>query len=276
MMLFKTTQGLVVRHGRRLFLLPGVDWDQVFRDRHPAAAMEQRAKGAVSVSAAALEHGLLPPIGQQEVWAAGVTYRRSRAARMEEAAAAGSGDFYARVYEAQRPELFFKATPHRVAGHGQTVRIRKDAKWNVPEPELTVAVNAAGRVFGYTIGNDMCSRDIESQNPLYLPQAKIYDRSCALGPGVLLRDEPLPPTTRIRLEIRRRGSAVFSGSTTLAQLKRSPQALARWLWRECSFPHGCFLMTGTGIVPPDEFTLRRGDEIRIAMDGLGMLVNTVA
>lgn len=276
MMLYKTTHGLLVRDANRCFRLPGMDWDQVFREKNPLAMLSQRIRRMKPSAPVVLERELLPPIGQQEVWAAGVTYYRSRDARIEEAKDSGGGDFYARVYNAPRPELFFKATPHRVAGHGQKVRIRKDAAWNVPEPELTAAVNAAGRVFGYTIGNDMCSRDIEAQNPLYLPQAKIYDRSCALGPGVLLCDRPLPKTTAIRLEILRRGARVFRGSAALSQLKRPPQSLATWLYRECSFPHGCFLMTGTSIVPPDAFTLRRGDEIRIAMTGLGVLVNVVA
>lgn len=287
MMLFRTAQGPLLRtrwHGHpareatRYFLLPGLDWDQVFREKHPAAMLEHRLRGVPPCAGAAamLKRKLLPPIGRQEVWAAGVTYYRSRDARIEEAKDAGGGGFYARVYDAARPELFFKATPHRVVGHGQRVRIRKDARWNVPEPELTAAVNAAGRVFGYTIGNDLCSRDIESQNPLYLPQAKIYDGCCALGPGILLCAEPLPPTTAITLAIRRQGRIVFRGATTLAKLKRSPQSLAKWLFRECTFPHGCFLMTGTGIVPPDDFSLRPRDVVRIAMTGLGVLVNSVA
>jgi len=278
MLLFKTTRGVLVQRGQEYFCLPGADWDQLFREMHPAAAVERKLRGwePIANGAELLKKELLPPIGQQEVWAAGVTYFRSRDARMEEAKAAGSGDFYARVYVAERPELFFKATPHRVVGHGEEVRIRKDARWNVPEPELAVAVNAAGRAFGYTIGNDMCSRDIEGANPLYLPQAKIYDGSCALGPGILLSEEPLPPAMAITLRVIRGRRTAFQGETSLAQLKRSPASLAQWLYRECTFPHGCFILTGTGIVPPDEFTLRSGDEIRIGMDGLGVLINTVA
>jgi 2-dehydro-3-deoxy-D-arabinonate dehydratase len=220
--------------------------------------------------------GLLAPIVNQEVWAAGVTYYRSRTARMEESQAAGGGDFYDKVYAAERPELFFKATPHRVAGPGQSVRIRSDSKWNVPEPELALFISKAGQIAGYTIGNDMSSRDIEGENPLYLPQAKVYAGSCALGPGILVTDEKLPPETEIKLEILRASEKVFTGSTTLASLKRSLESLVEYLFRDNSFPHGCFLLTGTGIVPPDEFTLRSGDRIEITIEPIGILVNKVA
>jgi 2-dehydro-3-deoxy-D-arabinonate dehydratase len=216
------------------------------------------------------------PIGSQEVWAAGVTYLRSRTARMEESKDAGGGNFYDKVYHAPRPELFFKATPHRIAGPGTPVRLRTDSGWNVPEPELTLALNRSGRLFGYTIGNDMSSRDIEGENPLYLPQAKVYDRSAALGPCLLVTPEILPPATAITLEIRRAGAAVFTGSARLSQLKRSFAELATYLFRDNAFPHGAYLMTGTGIVPPDSFTLRSGDEIRITIEPIGTLVNPVA
>ncbi|MCY3023553.1 MAG: fumarylacetoacetate hydrolase family protein [Planctomycetota bacterium] len=277
MILFKTVQGPLVQRGNQHFRLTGVEWDALFRESQLVRMVEQKIRDAAPLQADALSlaRDLLPPIGRQEVWAAGVTYYRSREARMEEAKASGGGDFYARVYEADRPELFFKATPHRVVGHGQNVRIRKDAKWSVPEPELTVAVDAGGRIIGYTIGNDMCSRDIEGDNPLYLPQAKIYDQSCALGPGILLEEGPLPATTAITLEIKREDRPVFTGSATLAQLKRTPASLVEYLFRECSFPHGCFLMTGTCIVPPDSFTLQPGDEISIQISGIGVLTNTV-
>jgi 2-dehydro-3-deoxy-D-arabinonate dehydratase len=218
---------------------------------------------------------LLPPIDHQEVWAAGVTYFRSRAARMEESKSSGGGDFYDRVYTAERPELFFKATPSRVVGHGQKVAIRTDATWSVPEPELVLLVNPRGKIIGYTVGNDMSSRDIEGENPLYLPQAKVYSRSCALGPGILISSNPLPASTKIQLEIKRRGDAVFSGATDLSQMKRDPQQLVDYLYRENSFPNGTFLLTGTGIVPPDSFTLDHGDEITISIDGVGTLVNSV-
>jgi 2-dehydro-3-deoxy-D-arabinonate dehydratase len=195
---------------------------------------------------------------------------------MEESKDAGGGTFYDKVYHADRPELFFKGTPHRVAGPGTPVRIRRDSKWNVPEPELTLAINSSGRIFGYTVGNDMSSRDIEGENPLYLPQAKVYDRSTGLGPCLLVTDEPLPPTTTIAIEIRRDGVAAFAGSTQISQIKRTFPELAEFLFRDNAFPRGAYLMTGTGIVPPDDFTLRAGDEIRITIEPIGTLVNTVA
>jgi 2-dehydro-3-deoxy-D-arabinonate dehydratase len=219
---------------------------------------------------------LLAPIEEQEVWAAGVTYFRSRTARMEESHVAGGESFYDRVYNAERPELFFKSTPHRVVGPGEAVRIRRDSKWNVPEPELTLLVSPGGKILGCTVGNDMSSRDIEGENPLYLPQAKVYDRSCALGPGILISPEPLGPSTAIHIDIRRAGASVFADSTTLAEMKRRPAELVEYLYRESSFPHGCFLMTGTGIIPQNTFTLASADEIAITIDGIGKLRNPVA
>ncbi len=195
---------------------------------------------------------------------------------MEEARTAGGGDFYDRVYAAERPELFFKATPHRVRGHRQQVRIRSDAVWNVPEPELTLAVTTSGCIVGYTIGNDMSSRDIEGENPLYLPQAKVYDGSCALGPGIFVTRQPLRSDTEIRLRINRHGAVVFDGATTLASMKRTPDELVRFLYRDNTFLAGCLLLTGTGIVPPDVFTLASGDEITITIEPIGTLVNLVA
>ena len=211
----------------------------------------------------------------QEVWAAGVTYFRSRDARMAESQDAGGGTFYDRVYAADRPELFFKAAGWRVRGPGQPVRIRADARWSVPEPELALVVNARGAIVGYTIGNDMSSRDIEGENPLYLPQAKVYDGSCALGPAVLVTRDGLPPATEIRLRISRGGQDVFAGATTLASMKRTPKELVGFLYRDNSFPSGCVLLTGTGVVPPDAFTLHAGDQIAIDIAGIGTLVNHV-
>lgn len=276
MKLFKTVQGPVVEHGGRCYRLSKLDWDELLNEQNLQSMLERRIKDAAPLDGDLKESEILAPIGKQEVWAAGVTYYRSRDARIEESkAGGGGGDFYAKVYEAERPELFFKATPHRVVGPRGKVRIRKDSKWNVPEPELTLAINSAGRIIGYTCGNDMSSRDIEGENPLYLPQAKVYDQSCALGPCVLLSEDPLPVTTGIHIEIRRAGAAVFNGSTTLDRLKRKTTELAEFLCRESSFPHGCFLMTGTGIVPPNEFTLASGDEISIRIDGIGTLTNAV-
>ncbi len=219
-------------------------------------------------------HPWLAPVQSQEIWAAGVTYFRSRTARMEEAEAAGGDVFYDKVYDAERPELFFKATPARARGHLAPLCIRADSTWDVPEPELTLAINAAGRVFGYTIGNDMSSRSIEGENPLYLPQAKVYRGSCALGPALVVGDA-ITPDSRIRLHVYRDGAIVFTGETAVSQIKRGFDELAGYLFRDNEFPHGAYLLTGTGIVPDSQFTLHHGDRIAIAIDGLGELVNTV-
>ncbi|MDG2127517.1 MAG: fumarylacetoacetate hydrolase family protein [Fuerstiella sp.] len=216
----------------------------------------------------------LAPIDQQEVWAAGVTYKRSQVARMEESESGAS--HYDKVYEADRPELFMKATPSRVSGPDEPVRVRQDSFWSVPEPEFTLAINPQGKIVGYTIGNDMSARDIEGENPLYLPQAKVYRQCAGLGPYVLLADEPLDlPTTEIELLIQRDGAAVFNGSTNLGQLNRSLEDLVNWLYLESEFPEGTFLMTGTGIVPDDEFTLEDGDSVSITIAGIGTLSNPV-
>jgi 2-dehydro-3-deoxy-D-arabinonate dehydratase len=217
----------------------------------------------------------LAPVDRQEVWAAGVTYKRSKIAREEESR--GAAQFYDKVYSADRPELFLKATPERVVGPGQPVRVRADSRWSVPEPELALVVSPDGRIVGYTVGNDMSARDIEGENPLYLPQAKIYKQSCAVGP-VVTPASVMPPLdgVGIRLVIRRAGAVAFEGGTTLAQMARTPEQLAGWLFRENEFPHGAVLLTGTGVVPPDEFTLASGDEIAITVDGVGTLANPVA
>ena len=272
--LFSTPQGLLLENDGD-FRAPhrAFDLDALFQSGDPVALVRAALADAKPAPAPS---DLRAPLQSQEVWAAGVTYLRSRTARMEEAKLAGGGTFYDRVYEADRPELFFKATPHRVAAPGTPVRIRTDGTWNVPEPELTLAINSGGRIFGFTIGNDMSSRDIEGENPLYLPQAKVYDRSAALGPCIVITDTLPGPDVSISLEIRRDGGIGFSGETTVGRIKRPLPSLADWLFRENSFPHGCFLMTGTGIVPPDAFTLRRGDEIRITIPPVGTLINHVA
>ncbi len=276
MKLYRLKRCPVVESEGRYFELRDDGWDDLFRQDDLAGFLTRRIKKLSPARKSPLERAdLLPPIESQEVWAAGVTYYRSRTARMNESKIAGGGDFYDRVYAAERPELFFKATPHRVSGHGQPVRIRRDSHWNVPEPELALAINAQGKIVGYTIGNDMSSRDIEGQNPLYLPQAKVYAQCCGLGPGILISSEPLPPSTEIKLEILRNGNVAFSGLTALAQLKRAPETLVEYLFLDNEFPAGCFLLTGTGIVPPDSFTLQARDEIRIAIDPIGMLSNKV-
>jgi 2-dehydro-3-deoxy-D-arabinonate dehydratase len=247
--------------------------DELFKADNPHALAVAAAAGG---KPAQVPSRPAAPIQSQEVWAAGVTYYRSRTARMAESKEAGGGTFYDKVYSAERPELFFKSTPHRVAGPGEPVRLRGDSKWNVPEPELTLAINSRGRIFGYTIGNDMSSRDIEGENPLYLPQAKVYDQSAALGPCLLLTEDPLPPETQISIEIHRGASVAFKGSTAISQIKRTLPSLAEYLFRDNSFPNGCFLMTGTGVVPADDFTLRSGDAIHITIQAIGTLVNSVA
>jgi 2-dehydro-3-deoxy-D-arabinonate dehydratase len=217
---------------------------------------------------------ILAPIDRQEVWAAGVTYKRSKVARMEESE--GAARFYDLVYEAPRPELFFKANPHRVVGPGQAVRIRKDAKWNVPEPELALVLDSKLRLVGFTIGNDMSSRDIEGENPLYLPQAKVYDACCALGPAITLASD-MPPLDEIDISIviERAKKKVFSGATNITQLNRTFEELIGWLGRDNSYPHGVILLTGTGIVPTEEFTLQPDDQITITIAGIGTLSNSV-
>jgi 2-dehydro-3-deoxy-D-arabinonate dehydratase len=272
--LYRTGNGPYLEHDGRYYRVPEHSWDALVThdDLHGyLQSIIRHSQAVADLSPAQIQ----APIGNQEVWAAGVTYYRSRSARMEESKSAGGGDFYDRVYTAERPELFFKATASRVAGPGSHVRIRTDAKWSVPEPELTLLINSRGQIIGYTVGNDMSSRDIEGENPLYLPQAKVYDRSCALGPCVLITPEPLPTTTPIRLQIVRDGAAAFSAEITLAEMKRAPATLVEYLFRDNNFPFGAFLMTGTGIVPPDSFTLMSGDLVRITIDPIGTLENGV-
>ena len=217
---------------------------------------------------------LLPPVDRQEIWAAGVTYTRSKSARMEESEAAAS--CYDRVYESPRPELFMKATPHRVVGNGQEIRIRQDSKWNVPEPELTLVMNSGLKIVGYTVGNDMSSRDIEGENPLYLPQAKVYDDCCGLGPGIVLAESVTGAESwPVDLKIERNGVRVFEGSTNIDQMARTFDELVGWLGRAHSFPEGVLLMTGTGIVPDSDFTLLANDMVSITIGPLGTLTNKV-
>src|ERR1051326_1011478 len=263
MRLYRTREGAIVEDGGLYFALPEMDWDKLVNLPELRENLTDRLPRLQPLKA--LGH-VLAPIASQEVWAAGVTYFRSREARMNESNTAGGSDFYDRVYSAQRPELFFKATPNRVRKHGGQVQMRPDSRWTIPEPELTLLVNSQKQIIGYTIGNDMSCRDIEGENPLYLPQAKVYWGSCALGPGILLaEDNELPPETAIAMQIIRAGEIAFSGATTLSQMKRRPQELVQYLYRANRFPAGCFLMTGTGVVPPDSFTLR-SEERRVGKE----------
>jgi len=272
MRLYRTTRGTVVEHEDAFHRL-ALDWDSLLNHADLAAYLRHACDR--SAGEAGIEERVLAPIGNQEVWAAGVTYYRSRAARVQESDAAGSGSFYDRVYDADRPELFFKATPWRVRGPGDVVRVRRDAHWTVPEPEIALCINARGEIVGSTIGNDVSSRDIEGENPLYLPQAKIYDGACALGPAMLVSTEPLPADTTIALRVTRSGEAAVTGETTFAQMRRDARELVEFLYRETSFPDGCVLLTGTGIVPAEDFTLQPGDEIRIDVPPIGTLLNIV-
>lgn len=279
MHLYKTSKGNILKHETTAFLLND-DWDALINRQdlfnHFLHLTKTTATLGEELAENYINNYLLPPVGNQEVWAAGVTYLRSRDARMEESEDSGAADCYQRVYEAERPELFFKAMPYRVSGHGQQVNIRKDSVWNVPEPELTLYINSQGSIQAYTIGNDMSSRSIEGENPLYLPQAKMYEKSAALGPCLYITDKPVSLATAIQMNIYRNGQKMFDDSTTLSKMKRSLNELAAWLYREFDFPHGCFLMTGTCVVPPNDFTLNENDIVNISIDGIGTLTNTIA
>lgn len=272
MILYRTPEGPVLDSAGQFYLVKPHDWDALLNVENLGATLRDQVTVAHRTEEPTI---LLAPIGTQEVWASGVTYLRSRTARMEESQDAGGGTFYDRVYAADRPELFFKATPQRVVAPGGKMHLRSDSKWMVPEPELTLVINARGQIIGYTCGNDLSCRDIEGENPLYLPQAKVFERCAALGPGILISDTPPGPETKIQLEIHRAGAVAVTGETTLSQLKRTPAELAGWLFKDQTFPQGAFLMTGTGIVPADDFTLQVGDEVRITIDGIGTLVNTM-
>lgn len=278
MKIYKLTNGILINHQNQFFHSPKTDWDQFIADDNAYAAAEKLINQLSPINHAndLLQRDLDAPMQNQELWASGVTYFRSKQGRQEESEKSGGADFYARVYEAERPELFFKATRNRTVGHLQKVRIRKDSAWDVPEPELVLVLSANGKIIGYTIGNDMSSRSIEGENPLYLPQAKSYDGCAAVGPCIYLTKEPLAKNTLIKLLIERNNAAVFKGEIEIAQIKRSFEELAEYLFRECSFPNGALLMTGTGIVPDSSFTLQSGDVISITVDVIGTLTNTVA
>lgn len=279
MKLYKITGGIILQHRSESYLLND-EWNELINRDGLYQYLKKSIAGSNSLTGEnavrLIEENLLPPIGNQEVWAAGVTYLRSREARMEESADSGAADLYDKVYEAERPELFFKSLPHRVAGHKQQVYIRSDSSWNVPEPELTLFVNSKGNIEGYTVGNDMSSRSIEGENALYLPQAKIYERSAALGPCLYVPEEPIPRDTIITMSIYRNDQQVYGDETSVSRMKRSLPELAHYLFRECDFVHGCYLMTGTCLVPPNDFTLQPGDVVSIGITGIGELTNTIS
>jgi 2-dehydro-3-deoxy-D-arabinonate dehydratase len=275
MLLFRTKSGPVVEAQGKYFPIEAT-WDDLINRSELAewlVSVTTKAVREEAITTAATE--LLAPLVSQEVWAAGVTYYRSRTARMEEAEGAGGGNFYDRVYAAPRPELFLKATPHRVVGTGQSMKLRGDSNWIVPEPELVLVINNRGEIVGYTAGNDLSCRDIEGENPLYLPQAKTFDRCAAIGPCILVTTTPPAKETKVQLAIIRNGERVVDDSTTLAQLKRGFDELADWLFKYNSHPQGCLLMTGTGIIPAPDFSLRPGDVVQISIDGIGTLINTM-
>lgn len=278
MKLFKSTSGIYIEYDNHYYSIPSTEWVNLVNDDTIYTKLVHFIEsGKATKTDSRSEETILAPMGsQQELWACGVTYLRSKVGRQEESKLSGGADFYAKVYEAARPEVFFKATPNRIVGHRQKVKIRKDSTWDVPEPELTLVVTSSGKIIGYTIGNDMSSRSIEGENPLYLPQAKTYDQCAALGPCIFITDKPLDKNTLISLDILRQENKIFEGMVALDQMKRTPEELVSYVYRECSFPNGCLIMTGTGIVPPNDFTLQSGDEIRIRIDGIGELINTVA
>jgi len=278
MNLYKTSEGIILHDNTAYYLIPD-DWDVVvnrndlhgFLSRLTASNTKMNAEAAQE----AISKHLLPPIGNQEVWAAGVTYLRSRDARMEESQASGGATLYDHVYEADRPELFFKALAHRVQGHGQQLNIRRDSVWNVPEPECALFINSNAAIQGYTIGNDMSSRSIEGENALYLPQAKVYEKSAAIGPCLHVPEHPLAPSTRIAMDIFRGSDLMYSDATTLGRMKRRFEELVSYLFAEMDFPFGCYLMTGTCLVPDSTFTLRKDDRVNITIDGIGTLASIV-
>lgn len=278
MKIYKLLTGVIIDDNGHYYSAPLADWDRFINDDNILFNLNELIRSGKAVKTNNIEEAaIVAPVGNlQELWACGVTYLRSKVGRQEESKASGGADFYAKVYEAERPEVFFKATPNRVVGHQQKVKIRKDSTWDVPEPELTLLVTSSGKIIGYTIGNDMSSRSIEGENPLYLPQAKTYDACAAIGPCIYITDKPLNKNTIISMEISRNSRIIFEGTVALGQMKRTPEELVSFVYRECSFPQGCLIMTGTGIVPGSDFTLQSGDEIKIAIDQIGILVNTVA
>jgi 2-dehydro-3-deoxy-D-arabinonate dehydratase len=277
MKVYKTATGIFIESKGSVYRSGLTSWDSFINQDNLYETLRTETAGGKPLGTTDLLNDLSvqAPIQSQEIWAAGVTYLRSRDARMEESKNTGGGSFYDLVYDAVRPELFFKATPHRCVGPGEKVRIRKDSTWNVPEPELTLVINNKGNIIGYTVGNDMSSRSIEGENPLYLPQAKSYDGSAAIGPCMYVSAAPISPETKISMQIKRDAAILYSDEVTINKMKRGHTELVEFLFRECSFPYGCLLMTGTCLVPPNDFTLRGGDTISIRIDHIGELQNFV-
>ncbi len=275
--LYRTKNGGIIEKNGIFYKTAIPSWDIFLNDdRLLEKCLEICIKeNTISTDRKKVEELALLPAENQEIWATGVTYFNSKLGREEEAKEAGGSNFYARVYVADRPELFFKSTPARAVAHGEKIAIRKDSTWNVPEPELTLCITSKGKIVGYTIGDDMSSRSIEGENPLYLPQAKSYDRSAALGPCIYVTDRPLPSDTRIQLTIIRKKEEVFYGEIKVDQIVRKFEDLVGYLYKEMSFPYGSFLMTGTGIVPSSDFTLEVDDVVKIEIDHIGTLINTV-
>jgi 2-dehydro-3-deoxy-D-arabinonate dehydratase len=278
MKVYKTTTGIFIESEGSIYSSEFMSWDSFINqpDLYKSTLAALSEKKSLGNKDMLNELVIEAPIQSQEIWAAGVTYTRSRDARMEESKDAGGGSFYDMVYDAVRPELFFKATPYRCVGTGDKVRIRKDSTWNVPEPELTLVINNTGNIIGYTIGNDMSSRSIEGENPLYLPQAKSYDGSAAVGPCVYVSATPISPETKINMQIIRGNKTMFAEEIAINKMKRGHTELVEFLFRECTFPFGCLLMTGTCLVPSNDFTLQSGDVIIIRIDHIGELKNIVA
>lgn len=275
---YKTDKAIIIEKDNNYFISNETNWDVfVNRDKlYQEIQKELKKLKPAGDSDWLRQQKVGVPIGTQEVWAAGVTYLRSKIARMEESEESGGATFYDKVYDAERPELFFKSTAPKVISTNGLVRIRKDSSWNVPEPELTLVVTSSGKIVGYSIGNDMSSRSIEGENPLYLPQAKMYDGSASIGPCVLVTEKPIPPDTVIAISIERDGKTVFDGDITIDRMKRKHEELVEFLYRESSYPVGCYLMTGTCVVPENDFTLYSGDVIKIRIDHIGELINIVA
>lgn len=278
MKIYKTKSEIIIEFKGEYFVSTETDWDVLINRDDLFAQLQKEIFQLQSAGDEEWfrEKQLVAPVGTQEVWAAGVTYLRSKIARMEESQESGGATFYDKVYDAERPELFFKSNPARVVGPNGKVRIRKDSTWDVPEPELVLVITSSGKIIGYSIGNDMSSRSIEGENPLYLPQAKMYDGCASLGPCVLVTEEPIAPATKLSIVIERDGRAVFEGSVSIDQMKRKHTELVEFLFREYSFAAGAYLMTGTSVVPDHNFTLQSHDVIKIAIEGIGELVNTVA